>query len=206
MDKKYTEPVILTLLIGLIMGIAALLSFIVSGPGIVGVCGAVTPLLCAVPLSYFLFFNTTFSQRTKPALRLILPVMIPILCAVIINGVSLYDQNPRVIFKRLLSDPIPTGVSNIQSYDNSGGFDVEYGLAFEATPEVIDDLITQNGLVLDNGETNENYLNAPFKYFPNVKKSQEWTYYSKDDRETESSWFMWVNADRTTVLFVFIGY
>lgn len=132
--------------------------------------------------------------------------MIPILCAGILNGVSLYDQNPRVMFKRLLSDPIPAGVSNIQSYDNSGGFDVEYGLAFEATPKVVDDLITKNGLVLDNGETNENYLNAPFEYFPNVKKNQEWTYYSKDDRGTRSSWFMWVNADRTTVLFVFIGY
>lgn len=110
------------------------------------------------------------------------------------------------MFKRLLSDPIPAGVSHIQSYDDSGGFDVEYGLAFEATPEIIDDLIAKNGLVLNNDETNFNYLNIPFEYFPNIKQAQKWTYYSKLDSENESQWQMWVNEDRTTVIFVFIGY
>ncbi len=206
MDKKYSEPVILTLLIGLIVVIAAALSFLVSGPGIVGVFGAAMPLLCAVPLAYFLFFNATFSQKTTPVYRILLPAMIPLLCAGIWNGASLYDQDPRVMFKQLLSNPIPAGVSNIQSYDDSGGFDVEYGLAFEATPEVVDDLIEKDGLVLDNDETHLNDLDALFQYFPNVKRDQEWTYYSKLDPESESLRQMWVNEDRTTVLFVFIGY
>lgn len=206
MDKKYTEPTIFTLLLGLIVVVSVPLSFLVSGPGIVGVFNAVTPLLCAVPLAYLLFFNTRFSQKTRSIYRILLPAMIPFLCAGILNGVSLYDQNPRVVFKRLLSDPIPAGVSHIQSYDDSGGFDVEYGLAFEATPEIIDDLITKNGLVLDNNETNFNYMNIPFEYFPNIKKAQEWTYYSKLDPESESQRQMWVNGDRTTVIFVFIGY
>lgn len=206
MNKKYSEPTILTLLLGLIVVISAPLSFLVSGPGIVGVFSAVTPLLCAVPLAYFLFFNTRFSQKTRPIYRILLPAMIPILCAGILNGVSLYDQNPRVMFKRLLSDPIPAGVSHIQSYDDSGGFDVEYGLAFKATPEIIDDLIAKNGLVLDNTETNFNRMNIPFKYFPNIKQAQKWTYYSKLDPENESQWQMWVNEDKTTAIFVFIGY
>jgi len=206
MNKKYSEPTILTLLLGLIVVISAPLSFLVSGPGIVGVFSAVTPLLCAVPLAYFLFFNTRFSQKTRPIYRILLPAMIPILCAGILNGVSLYDQNPRVMFKRLLSDPIPAGVSHIQSYDDSGGLDVEYGLAFEATPEIIDDLIAKNGLILDNNETNFNYLNIPFEYFPNIKQAQKWTYYSKLDPESESQRQMWVNEDRTMVIFVFIGY
>jgi len=206
MDKKYTEPTIFTLLLGLIVVVSVPLSFLVSGPGIVGVFNAVTPLLCAVPLAYLLFFNTRFSQKTRSIYRILLPAMIPFLCAGILNGVSLYDKNPRVVFKRLLSDPIPAGVSHIQSYDDSGGFDVEYGLAFEATPEIIDDLITKNGLVLDNNETNFNYMNIPFEYFPNIKKAQEWTYYSKLDPESESQRQMWVNGDRTTVIFVFIGY
>lgn len=206
MNKKYAEPTILTLLLGLIVVILVPLSFLISGPGIVGLCGAVTPLLCAVPLAYLLFFNTRFSQKARPIYRILLPAMIPLLCAGLLNGVSLYDQNPKVMFKRLLSDPIPAGVSHIQSYDDSGGFDVEYGLAFEATPEIIDDLIAKNGLVLNNDETNFNYLNIPFEYFPNIKQAQKWTYYSKLDSENESQWQMWVNEDRTTVIFVFIGY
>ena len=121
-------------------------------------------------------------------------------------GLLMYDQNPKVMFKRLLSDPIPEGISNIHSYDNSGGLDVEYGLAFKTTPEAIDYLIAKNELKLDIHDSNFIIADAPFEYFPDVNPNQEWLYYSKEDREHENEWFLWVNADKNVALLKFIGY
>ena len=135
-----------------------------------------------------------------------MPALIPIVFASLFFGILMYDQNPKAMFKRLLSDPIPEGVSNIRSYDNSGGLDVEYGLAFEVTPEVIDYLIKTNELELNTDDFSFNILDAPFEHFPDVNPNQEWLYYSKEDREHENEWFLWVNADRNIALLKFIGY
>jgi len=180
--------------------------FVKGGPGIVGICGAVIPLICGAPVALFLFTNPAFKQKFQGIRRSILPALIPIVFASLFFSMLMYDQNPKVVFKRLLSDPIPEGISNIHAYDNSGGFDVEYGLAFEATPEAVEYLITTNGFELNTDDFNFNILDAPFEYFPNVNSNQEWLYYSKEDREHENEWFLWVNADKNVALLKFIGY
>jgi hypothetical protein len=180
--------------------------FVKGGPGIVGICGAAIPLICGTPVAIFLFANPAFKQKFQGIRRSILPALIPIVFASLFFGVLMYDQNPKVTFKRLLSDPIPEGVSNIRSYDNSGGLDVEYGLAFEATPEVIDYLIKTNELELNTDDFNFNILDAPFEHFPDVNPNQEWLYYSKEDKENENEWFLWVNADKNIAMLKFIGY
>lgn len=180
--------------------------FLKGGPGIVGICGAAIPLICGTPAAIFLFTNPAFKQKFQGISRSILPALIPIVFASLFFGILMYDQNPKAMFKRLLSDPIPEGVSNIRSYDNSGGLDVEYGLAFEVTPEVIDYLIKTNELELNTDDFSFNILDAPFEHFPDVNPNQEWLYYSKEDREHENEWFLWVNADRNIALLKFIGY
>lgn len=96
--------------------------------------------------------------------------------------------------------------SNIRAYDNSGGLNVEYGLAFDATPEAIDFLLRENNFTENNEHSTYQMPGAPFEYFPDVKQDQEWLYYSKIDREHESLWFLWVNADKNVVILQFIGY
>jgi hypothetical protein len=177
-----------------------------GGPGIVGVCGAAIPLICGTPVALFVFINPAFKQKFQGIRRSILPALIPVVFASLFFGLLMYDQNPKVTFKRLLSDQIPEGISNIRSYDNSGGIDVEYGLAFETTPKAIDYLITKNELKLDTQDSNFNRNDTPFEYFPDIDPNQEWLYYSKEDIENESEWFLWVNTNKNVALFRFIGY
>jgi hypothetical protein len=194
-----------SILMVVIIAISGVLSIAVGGPGIVGVFSACVPRICGAPLAFLLFFNPTFEWRVRGKLRFILPATIPILIASILIGWSLYDQNPQVMFKRIMSDPIPAGVSHIRSNDHSGGFDVGYDLAFDAPPDVIEYLISKNGLTLNTDDSNLNRYAAPFDKFPDVNREQEWSFYTKVDNEHRNWWFLWVNADKTTVLFKFMG-
>jgi len=180
--------------------------FFKGGPGIVGVCGAAIPLLCGTPVALFIFVHPAFKQKFQGIRRSVLPALIPIVLASIWLGILMHDQGPKVVFRRLLSDPIPAGISNISSYDDSGGFDVEYGLAFDATPEAIDYLLRENNFIENNEDSTYQMQDAPFEYFPDIKQDQEWLYYSKEDKEHENVWFLWVNADKNLVLLQFIGY
>ena len=179
--------------------------FLKGGPGIVGVCGAVIPFI-GVPIALFVFVFPSFKQMFKGLYRSVIPAFIPVLFASMFFGLLMYDQNPKVMFKRLLSDPIPEGISNIRSYDDSAGLDVEYGLAFDATPKAIDFLIQKNGLELVTNDSDFNRFDIPFNHFPEENKNQEWLYYSKDDSEHENAWYMWVNIEKNKVLFKFIGF
>jgi hypothetical protein len=182
-------------------------SFVMGGPGVVGICGASIPLVCGAPAGLLLFLNPAFKRKFQGKFRFILPAFIPIIFASMFVGLLMYDQNPRIMFKRLLSNPIPEGISNIQSYDDSAGFDVEYGLAFEATPEAVDYIIAKNGFKFESNDSNHIRSDEPpFEYFPYIKQNQEWLFYSKADKEHESVWLLWVNVDKNTVLFRFIGY
>jgi hypothetical protein len=204
--KLLMDKVIFGLLLILSITISGFVSLLAGGPGIVGVCGAIMPLICGLPAAIYLFRNPTFKQNFQGIRRYIFPAFIPVLLASVFIGLVLYDQNSKVVFRRLLSDPIPEGISNIQSYDNSGGFDVEYGLAFQTTPQAIDYIITKNQLELVTDGNNLNKNDIPFQYFPGVNRDQEWLYYSKEDKEYENVWYLWVNTDRNFALFKFIGY
>lgn len=197
---------VFVLLTALEVVVSAGILFFKGGPGIVGVCGAVIPLLCGVPLALFIFMHPAFKQKFQGMRRAILPALIPVVLASIWFGILMHDQDPKVTFKRLLSDPIPAGISNIRAYDDSGGFDVEYGLAFDATPEAIDRLLRENNFTENNENSVYQMTEAPFEYFPDVKQDQEWLYYSKVDKEQESIWFLWVNADKNVGILQFIGY
>lgn len=200
------ENLVFGLVIILSIIVSGFVSFLAGGPGIVGVCGAIIPLICGLPASIFIFQNSSFKRKFQGTQRYFLPALIPMVLAGIFTALVMYDQNPKVMFKRLLSDPIPAGISNIESYDSSGGFDVEYGLAFETTPQAIDYIIEKKQLKLVTDDNNLNKNDIPFQYFPGVDRDQEWSYYSKYDSEHRNGWYLWVNTDRNFALFTFIGF
>lgn len=100
-------------------------------------------------------------------------------------------------------DPIPAGVSNIRGYDISGGFDGEIVIAFNATPEAIEEIIKEHRLKIDEDAYNTK-SDIPFEYFPDINSEQDWTLYQKADLENINWWSLWVNADKTTAIFQFI--
>ncbi|MFT3891397.1 MAG: hypothetical protein QM730_07160 [Anaerolineales bacterium] len=200
------ETFVFVFLTALGVVVSAGILFFKGGPGIVGVCSGVMPLLCGAPLALFIFTRPAFKQKFQGIRRSILPALIPVLLASIWFSLLVYDQNPKAVFRRLLSDPIPVGISNIRAYDDSGGFDVEYGLAFETTAEAIDFVIRQNELRSSAETTDIVQDDPPFEYFPDINPDQEWLLYFKEHKDSQSLWFLWVNKDRNTALLKFIGY
>ena len=120
-------------------------------------------------------------------------------------GWTAFEQRPANIFKFFVADPIPNGISNIQAHDISVGIDLEIVVAFDATPEAIDQIIAINDLDLDTDPYNPDRNDIPFEYFSDVKGKQDWVFYSKYDRENISWWLLWVNTDRTQAFFRFVG-
>ncbi len=103
-------------------------------------------------------------------------------------------------------DPIPYGVSNIQGHDISGGFDMEILLAFNATPEAIDEIIAKNELKLYKEDEASYYIGDPnIYYLQNVNWSRSWTIYEKSSRGKVHSMTIWVNPQKDTVVFRFIS-
>lgn len=176
---------------------SAVLSLLLIGPNLVGIGSICIPLTCGIPLAYIIFLSSAFTKKFPGRLRFFIPPFVILLIACAIIGLSMYDQSPQVMFKRLLSDPIPYGISNIQAKDIST-FSVTQLLAFNTTPQAIEQIITNNGLELQ-GDRCTRF--APFEYFPDVNQDQSWFCYAKPGSEYDTWGFLWVNGDKSTALF-----
>jgi len=124
----------------------------------------------------------------------LLPASIFPLLIILFLGWTAFEQRPKNIFKVFVADPIPTGVSNIQAYDVSVGIDSTIILAFDATPDAINKIISVNNLTLSKYEEPD----AEFIRFEDIRISEDWTTYNFDDNKIDIT--MWVNPEKNTVL------
>jgi hypothetical protein len=178
-----------------------------AAPNTNSLFSVILSFICAIPLAFGLFFNFSFVNKIEKYQRFLLPTLIFPLLIVLLLGWNLYQQLPENMFKMMVADPIPSGVTNIQSRDISGGFDTEIILAFNATPEAIDEIVAKNQLELYNENNVSFYIQDPeSQNFPNIHWSRDWTVYyrsfSKNKIETIT---IWVNPERNTVLFQYIN-
>lgn len=186
---------------------AVTLTTIFIGPNITGIGTICAPLICATPIAHFVFSAKWFNEKVTGRNRYIFPALIfPVLFGILF-GVNIYQSNPKTLFRRVLIDPIPASVTNIKSYDNSGGSDVEYGLAFNSNPEVIDKTIAKLHLKPEADVLAQSDMptDPPLKYFPEIDKNQEWDLYVRFDKEHGNWWFLWANADKSTAIYRYIG-
>jgi len=117
-----------------------------------------------------------------------------------------FDQIPTNVFKTVVANPIPAGVSHIQARDVGDGLlTEEYIVAFNATPEIVDKIIADKGLVQAQDSMTE--MDPGFWKFTNIDLHQNWTIYEKSNLNvgyTSLIITMWVNPDRNTVLFQYL--
>ena len=168
--------------------------------------GIVCSFIFALPMGIYLFFNSKFTKATSPYQRILFPVLIFPICILLSLGWNLYQQHPENLFEIFVMDPIPDGVSNIQGFDISGGFDMEIILAFNATPEAIDKIILENKLALYNKETALYFLEDPdYQYFQNIDWDRSWEIYERHSLENVESIVIWINPQKDTVIFRLIS-
>lgn len=176
-----------------------------AAPNTNSLFGVLFSFICAVPLAFGLFFNQKFINKVKPFQRFLLPILIFPLCILLSLGWNLYQQRPEGLFQLFVMDPIPDGISNIQGDDVSGGFDMEIILAFNATPEAIDNIIAKNELTLYNEETASYFIQDPdYGYFRDINWNRNWVVYTKHSSERVEETTIWVSPEIDTVLFRFI--
>jgi hypothetical protein len=188
---------ILSLLIMTSIIISGFISMKVIGPNLVGFFDVFISLICGAPIAYIIFFNSVYKCKVHGKVRFALPALIPIIIAIALIGWSLYDQNPEVMFKRLLSDPIPSGVSNIRAKDIST-FSVVQMVAFDVTPQAIDQIIAKNELKLVDDCPGV----IPLMYFPEIQQDQDWLCYSKTEDNGTHIWeALWVNDKKSSAVF-----
>ncbi len=208
MDNK--EPLIKTVLsfilfLILFVIVAYFLSDAIArvAPNTNSLFGILCSFILGLPIGIYLFFNSKFIKATKLYQRILFPVLIFPLCILLSLGWNLYQQRPENLFKIFVMDPIPSGVSNIQGIDISGGFDLEILVAFDATPEAIEIIIKEHELKINESPYNIK-SDIPFEYFPEINSEQDWTLYQKAELEKVNWWSLWVNADKTTAIFQLI--
>lgn len=167
--------------------------------GIGSICISAT---CGIPLAFSLFFVLQEFKVSDIKVYLFPSLIFPLI-SILLIGYSFYEQRPENIFRVFIVDPIPAGVTNIRAYDISAGIDQEIVIAFDATPDIIDQIIQEHNLKLDE---NPHALKSdiPFEYFPEVDSGQDWTLYRRAELENINWWSLWVNTDKTTAIFQFI--
>ncbi len=165
-------------------------------------CGVAFSLLFALPFGYWLFFYPRFSKSVKPWQRIVLPALIFPICILLGLGWNLYQQLPANLFRIFIADPIPDGVTNIQGHDISGGFDLEIVMAFDVTPEAIEEIVKENHLVLHDENTSSYILSSPpVEYFPDIHWNKDWTAYASFSIEQVNVIVLWVNPEKDTAIF-----
>ena len=181
---------------------ACLLTFVFVGPNLAGIGIILIPTVVAIPIAYILFFSLFLSDnRFKWYVRFLIPALIfPIIFGVAF-GITMLERTPKNIFRVFVSKPIPEGVSNIRAQDITMGIDYDIIVAFDTTPEALDEIIAKNEFEL----AEESILfddKSPHRFFPDANWSNQWTRYSKcgDPPERYCMW-MWVNPEQTTVLY-----
>src|SRR5688572_13879820 len=130
---------------GTVLSIIAMFFLFPNSNGLGSICISTT---CGVPAAFSFFFILQEFRFKEMKVYLFSSLVFPFFSLIII-GYSFYQQRPENIFRVFVTDPIPAGVTNIQAYDISAGFDQEIVVAFNATPEVIEQIIREHGLKID---------------------------------------------------------
>lgn len=190
------DLVTLSLLILISAIISGFISVVVNGLGFLGIAGVCISIVIGVPFAYIIFFHPIYKRKIQGKMGYVFPALIPIVITSIWVGWAFYDQKPEVMFRRLLIDPIPGGISNIRSKDVST-FSVIQLVAFDTTPQAIDEIIAKNELGLV-----ENCPRLiPLGYFPEIQKNQVWHCYTKMNDETSEWGVLWINNTKSSAVF-----
>jgi hypothetical protein len=179
---------------------AGLLTNITIGLDLIGIEIVCCPSILAFPIALALFFLPAFVKRVKPFQRYLFPGLIyPIIFGIIL-GYMIYDQSPRVMFKRLLGEPIPSGITDIRT-DIYTDLSYYEKMAFNATPEAIDEIIARNNLVLIDRSDCE--FRLPFKDYKGASGNKGWLCYSVAGDEPNLWGWLYVSSDKSVVQFQF---
>ncbi len=171
--------------------------------------GVLFSLLCGTPFVIGLFVSLKFIKRSNWPTAFGLPILVvPLLFFLFLTWLT-FQERPTNIFKDFVADPIPAGVSNIQGRNVTEGFDeIKIILAFNATPEVVDQIIADQGLVQVQVQDASD-MDDGFQKFQNIDLHQSWTVYEENYSKSEYSLepiTIWVNSKRNIVLFQYFDY
>ena len=174
------------------------------GPNLAGISHMLLSLICASPVAigFFLYAN---ARIKKGIWRTLLPLLVfPLVFGLLVGYTMIYERNPQHMFRVFVADPIPTGVTNIQAKDISGGFDEDIIISFQAPTEVINSIIAQ--LYLEKAaDPLDGKHNFPDGWFPEYSWGPDWNYYQRIET-TESgalNYFIMIWVDPTQSIAIY---
>ena len=136
---RLAVKILLFLVSVVLAGVISWLAFRDSSAGLVTFTCS---LVCALPI----FAVLTWILRKKGILGTVLPLLALPLVFILLFIVIGYESSPQYYFKSYVLDPIPAGVTNIEvrSYQIGESISSDIVITFQATPKIIDTIITQN--------------------------------------------------------------
>jgi hypothetical protein len=193
-----------SLLLGITVVLAGLVSFAFIGPNINAISTTVLPLMVGLPVAYILFFIFKFAKKSSWKTSYLIPAIIfPVLFGLAF-GWTMHERDPKNIFKVFVLDPLPSEVSNIRAHDISGGFETEVIVTFKTTPQIIEKIITTNKLEFDK-DTDSFDIN-PNDFFSNLNWNKDWERYIRLEKDNEIVTTLWVNPNKSEAVFWFLAY
>ncbi|MBC7876129.1 MAG: hypothetical protein H7Y59_03075 [Anaerolineales bacterium] len=196
--------VLFSLLFGITVILAGLISFAFIGPNINAISTIILPLIIGLPVAYILFFIFKFANKASWKTSYLVPAIIfPVLFGLAF-GWTMHERDPKNIFEVFVLDPLPSGVSNITARDISGGFETEIIVTFKTTPQITEKIITTHKLQFDK-DTDTFDIN-PNDFFPNLNWNEDWERYIRLERDNEIITTLWVNPSKSEAVFWFLAY
>lgn len=193
-----------TLLFGITIILALIVSFSFIGPNFIAISNVATPLLCGFLPAYIYFFNYRFKKKANWKVSYLKPALIfPVLFGLAFAW-TMFERNPKNIFEVFVLDPIPKEISNIRAKDISGGFETEVIVAFKATPQSIEEIIKANELKRD--QDTDTFEKKPNNFFEDLDWNPNWERYIREEMDDEVVIVLWVNPDTFEAVYWFLAY
>jgi hypothetical protein len=177
--------------------LACVISSFTFGLNFAGFALFLFPLLFALPI--FVFLNGKLKKRG--ILGTTLPLLVlPLLFSLLFIYMMFYERNPQHMFKVYVADPIPVGVTNIRARYLDEGFYEDVLVTFQASPEIINTIITQKKL-----EKAAVQYDHPDRDLPEYSWEGNWIRYERtlyaEDGDVTGYIKIWVDPEKSIVIF-----
>jgi hypothetical protein len=188
------HPAVTSLLVVGIVVLAVMIIRFAFGDGAIGflIC---CPLSCTTPIYAIL----PWILRKKGNLGTVLPLLAVLLLFIFFIAYLANERDPQKMFTSYLGDPIPAGVTNIQGRYLQEGLETEAVITFQAPPEVIDKIITQNDF--KRKEIEDGHIDQDL---PEHSWKGNWIGYQREDRKQSGGLAgydtMWVDPIQSIVV------
>lgn len=159
----------------------------------------------AAPIGYIVFMVLRARQPQKPSTAYKWGLLVfPLLFLIFFIPIA-YAESPNEMFRNIILDPIPDGVTDIQAVNITSGFDtIELALSFTASHQVMEEIIAKYHLALQTDP--DEYEEPPLKYFSGITTDQKWILYERDDREDRTLDQFWIDPTGTRAIYYFLSY